>query len=47
MTWPTIHKQEWPGGVVPNVVDYDAARSGVLAGTPPAASSTGSPAAAA
>src|SRR5688572_11551480 len=27
MTWATIHKQEWLGGVVPNVVDYEAARS--------------------
>jgi acetyl-CoA synthetase len=25
--WATIHKARWPGGVVPNVVDYDAARA--------------------
>jgi hypothetical protein len=24
---PTITKAGWPGGVVPNVVDYDAARA--------------------
>jgi acetyl-CoA synthetase len=28
MTWPTITKAEWPGGVIPNLVDYDAARAG-------------------
>ena len=28
MNWPTIHKPRWPGGVIPNVVDYEAARSG-------------------
>jgi acetyl-CoA synthetase len=27
MTWATIRKQEWAGGVVPNVVDYDVART--------------------
>jgi acetyl-CoA synthetase len=28
MQWPTmIHKATWPNGVVPNVVDYDAARA--------------------
>ena len=28
MTWATIHKQQgWRGGVIPNVVDYDAARA--------------------
>ncbi|MGH9083834.1 MAG: acetate--CoA ligase [Acidimicrobiales bacterium] len=27
MPWPTIHKTAWPGGVVPNIVDYEAARS--------------------
>ncbi|HEX5366202.1 MAG TPA: acetate--CoA ligase [Acidimicrobiales bacterium] len=27
MTWPTIRKTAWPGGVVPNVTDYDAARA--------------------
>jgi acetyl-CoA synthetase len=26
-TREVIHKQRWPGGVVPNVVDYDAARA--------------------
>jgi acetyl-CoA synthetase len=26
MPWATIHKGSWPGGVVPNVVDYAAAR---------------------
>ncbi|HET8620036.1 MAG TPA: acetate--CoA ligase [Acidimicrobiales bacterium] len=25
--WPTIRKARWPGGVTPNVVDYDAARA--------------------
>jgi acetyl-CoA synthetase len=25
--WPTIHKGPWPGDVVPNVLDLDAARS--------------------
>ncbi len=25
MSWETIHKPEWPRGVVPNVVDYSAA----------------------
>ena len=27
MGWATISKGSWPGGVVPNVVDYDAARA--------------------
>jgi acetyl-CoA synthetase len=27
MTWATIHKQEWVGGIVPNVVDYEATRA--------------------
>src|SRR6186997_2553882 len=27
MTFPTITKGSWPGGVEPNVVDYDAARA--------------------
>ena len=27
MTWPIIRKKVWPGGVVPNVVDYEAARA--------------------
>ncbi len=27
MTLATIHKQQWAGGVTPNVVDYDAARA--------------------
>ena len=27
MTRATIHKRGWPGDVVPNVVDYEAARS--------------------
>ena len=27
MPFPTITKRGWPGGVVPNVVDYDAARA--------------------
>jgi acetyl-CoA synthetase len=27
MTWATIHKQAWPAGIVPNVVDYEKARS--------------------
>ena len=26
-TWPTITKSSWPGGVVPNVTDYDEARA--------------------
>ncbi|HET6794598.1 MAG TPA: hypothetical protein VFH45_09160, partial [Acidimicrobiales bacterium] len=26
MTWPTMVKPSWPGGVVPNIVDYDQAR---------------------
>ncbi|HEX6568737.1 MAG TPA: acetate--CoA ligase [Acidimicrobiales bacterium] len=26
-TWPTIRKGAWPGGVTPNVVDYEAARA--------------------
>ena len=26
MSWPTIRKAAWPAGVVPNVVDYEAAR---------------------
>src|SRR5690606_11816349 len=26
-TWPIIRKGTWPGGVRPNVVDYDAARA--------------------
>ncbi len=26
MPWETIHKSGWPGGIVPNVVDYDRAR---------------------
>jgi acetyl-CoA synthetase len=25
--WPTLHKDHWPGGVVPNIVDGDAARA--------------------
>ena len=37
----------WPGGVVPNVVDYDAARARRSRGTPRAASSTAFPAGAA
>ena len=24
--WQTIHKRRWPAGVIPNIVDYDAAR---------------------
>jgi acetyl-CoA synthetase len=28
MPWTTIHKPAWPGGVTPNVVDYEDARSG-------------------
>jgi acetyl-CoA synthetase len=27
MSWATIHKQGWPRGIVPNLVDYEAARS--------------------
>jgi acetyl-CoA synthetase len=27
MTFATIHKHAWAGGVIPNVVDYDAARA--------------------
>jgi len=27
-TRATIHKEDWPTGVIPNVVDYAAARSG-------------------
>ena len=27
MAWPSIHKERWPRGVVPNVVDYRAARA--------------------
>jgi acetyl-CoA synthetase len=27
VAWATIHKSTWPGGVVPNVVDYDEARA--------------------
>jgi acetyl-CoA synthetase len=27
VTWATVRKGSWPGGVVPNVVDYDAARA--------------------
>lgn len=25
--WPVIAKPSWPGGIVPNIVDYDAARN--------------------
>lgn len=28
MAWATITKERWPGGVVPNVTDYEAARAG-------------------
>jgi acetyl-CoA synthetase len=27
MAWTTLHKGPWPAGVVPNIVDYDAARA--------------------
>jgi acetyl-CoA synthetase len=27
MVWGPIEKQQWPNGVVPNIVDYDAART--------------------
>jgi acetyl-CoA synthetase len=28
MAWPPITKGTWPGGVVPNITDYEAARAG-------------------
>ena len=28
-TRATIHKEAWPAGVIPHVVDYAASRSGV------------------
>ena len=27
MSWPIVHKRTWPNGVLPNVVDYEAARA--------------------